>query len=253
MTVSGCRVNQGKSGLLVSTKPGVDVAQELPGVSHEFLDAGPRNGQPRREGLQAQPTGHFGPERLDCGRMVQERLQLAPDLSGLVTVGDVVVKDLPALPDADVLDIHGHLLLEQPRIGVVLQQGPRVLVDVVAGGQDHAGALADGGHDMGHAARPVASQLLFVADSAEGVIHPEELSRLVRVPPVHQLTGGPSLDGQAPPVVRRGNCQHEGDDGLADSWLPQEQHESVRADRFGRFPVRLGDHERGDLVAGGRH
>ena len=253
MAVPGYRVHEGERGLLVGAKPGVDVVQELPGVRHELLDAGPGDIQTCREGPQAQPAGHLRPEWLDCRRVLQERLHLAPDLNGLVTVGDVVVEDLPALLDADVLDVHGHLLLAQPRVGILLQQGLRVLVDAVTGRQDHAGALADGGHDMGHAARPVTSQLLVVADGAEGVVYPEELSWLVRVPPVHQLAGGPGLDRQATPVVRRGNRQHQGDDRLADRWLPEEQHEPVRAYRLGCLPVGLGDHERGDLVAGGRH
>ena len=40
---------------------------------------------------------------------------------------------------------------------------------------------------------------------------------------------------------------------LPTAWLPEEQHEPVRADRLGRLPVRLSDHESSDLVAGGRH
>jgi hypothetical protein len=70
-------------------------------------------------------------------------------------------------------------------------------------------------------------EVFFVADSSEGVVEPEELIFLVRVPALHEFFGGPGLDGRAAPLISSADGQHQCDDGLADGRVAQQQHEAM--------------------------
>ena len=119
-------------------------------MGHELRDAGLGQRQTAGENTQAQATGHLRTERLCCRGMVQERLDLGFDLSGLVTHSYVVVEHLTALVSGEVFDVYHYLLLPQPSVLVLLEQEPRVLVDVAARGQHDPGALADRREDVLH-------------------------------------------------------------------------------------------------------
>lgn len=63
-----------------------------------------------------------------------------------------------------------------------------------------------------------------MANRAEGVIEPEELTLFVRIPALHQFVGGTRFDGHAAPVVGGTDGQHQGDDGFAHGRVAEQQH-----------------------------
>src|SRR6516162_9639322 len=90
-----------------------------------------------------------------------------------------------------------------------------------------------------------------MTDGSEGVIDPEKLPGLVRVPVTDQFARCPRFDRDAAPVVRGGEREHMRDGRLSHGRLAEEEHEPVLAQGLGCLSVWLRDHERGYHVASG--
>ncbi|QKW48232.1 hypothetical protein HUT08_36190 [Streptomyces buecherae] len=68
-----------------------------------------------------------------------------------------------------------------------------------------------------------------MAKRAEGVIEPEELILLVRIPALRQFVGGRGLMATQAPVVGGTDGQPQGDDGFTHGRVAEQQHEAVVA------------------------
>ena len=88
----------------------------------------------------------------------------------------------------------------------------------------------------------------WLRQGAEGVINPEELTRLVRIPPGDDLGWPVCPDDKAVPPVDGRHRQSGGDHRLAHRVLPDQQAEAVAFDGARRPPVGICHHERRQVV-----
>jgi hypothetical protein len=182
----------------------------------------------------------FRLEGCHCGDASQVRTPPLEHLPGLIADTEMVVEDLPLLAGGQARHVDDHSLFTQPRVGVLLQVRASVAIDVVAAGQDQPGALADRGHHQIHPSRPAVSEGGIMTDATEGVIDPEQLIRLVRVPRGNEFGRRVHPAHAAFPVVESGHRQRRRDRRLPAGRLAEQKNESVVGDSVRRFSVRVG-------------
>jgi hypothetical protein len=242
-------VNQRKRRLAVTVEALQHFAQELLALFDKLFERVPADIEPLRENRVPQASGRLGHEPLMRRHCLEVRLHRAAEIVPLSSELQVVVKDLLLFLERQVMNVDDNLTFLEQRKRALLQVFARAVVNVVARGHDDFGALAKHRLDLRQHMIPAVDEKILVLLDAERVINPKKLRRLVRVPPIGNLTGVVELQHQRAPLVDGGHRQHGGYRGLARRRLADKQHEPVLVQRSGGLLIRGRHDDLGEVVA----